>query len=119
MALKGFGESAESRWRTYFFGLVGLLLGLYMFGDVIAKQGVAVDVTMIIFLLLIAVILLMLGFLVTRMAQRTLDLKDWFIFMAAAGSVIALFWYFPGLVPVAFRSSMVETQSFVGALIGP
>lgn len=119
MALKDTVSDPAQRWRTYFFVLVGLLVGLYMFGDAIADQGVEVDVTMIIFLMLMAIILLTLGYLVTRMAQRNLDLKDWFIFMAAAGSVIALFWYMPGLVPSAFKGAMVETQSFMGALMGP
>jgi len=117
MADFGFGgQKNKQDWmRILFFFMLGLFLILYLFSDAIQKQGIPTDISMLMFIVIIAVSLWILIFIVSTLSpKRQLDKEDWLIVIIAAVGVIALLIFFPGVVPESFKGAVANMQSMLG-----
>lgn len=111
----GLGKEKKDFLRILFFLILGAFILLYMFSNAIQEQGIPTDITMYTFVILLAVSLWILIFIVSTLSpKRRLDGEDWLIVVIAGMAVLAIFIFFPGIIPESFKAAIVDMQSMVG-----
>jgi uncharacterized membrane protein len=110
----------ESRAQMFFLIVAATMVILYFVsGKISTEIGQTVNVGGFAFIVLLAIIIWVLAFAAAKIARRdVIEGEQWamivFIFLA----VIALFYFFPGIVPAGFKGSMMDLTPQIQSIIG-
>lgn len=114
MAGEYFKTTVAPEGKTQFFivALCGILFILYIFRTALQEQGIPTSINMILFLLLMAMSIVLIGFLISRLSQGgTLTVQEWMIVLFAGAAIVLILVFFNGIVPPEFRSSIMSIKA--------
>lgn len=105
----------EGRGQLFAVALIGLFLIFYIFGESIKAQGLNVEITTVMFLVIMSIGIITIGFMVSKLSnQRTIDPEDWAIIIVALAAVVLTLIYMKGIIPSEFRGAIMSIQSVIG-----
>lgn len=112
--LKASLPETQGQWFLYLF-LGGMVL-LYLASEAISGQlGQDVSVGPFMFVVIMGVAIWVLVFMANSvMRQRVISGEQWVTLGLVAGAIVALFYFFPGIIPDSFSAAMTEIHSMVG-----
>lgn len=112
----------RSRGQLFLTLFLAGILALYFASGYISEQiGQDVEVSPFLFLLVLAIAIFLLVWLVTRLVTHddVIGAEQWVTVVLVMVGIISLFYFFPGMIPSAFKGSMTEIHSMIGGIVSP